>query len=202
MLVSILIPTLIERIDTFTILIKKIQKQIDDHNLNNKVQIISHCDNRTVSLSHKRNSMQKNVKSKYFVHIDDDDDISDDYCVTVCNAIENLTSDVDVITYDQIAYVNTDVFYVKCDLNQSFNLKYIGVHPDNGRKIYIRYPWQWCLWCSKRFKHVYRTDSDTNAREDQNWLKRVQLDYPKTQYNIPKVLHQYNFQNPSMSTCQ
>ena len=200
MLVSILIPTLIERLDKFTYLIKKIQKQIDDNNLNNKVQIISHMDNRTIPLSYKRNLMQKNTKGKYFMHLDDDDDVSDDYCVSVCEAIENLQTDVDVITYDQISYVNTDVFYVKCDLHQDFNLRYIGY--ENSRKVHLRYPWQWCLWNSKRFRHVYRTDSDTNAREDQNWLKRIQLEYPKSQFNIPKILHQYNYQDAAMSTCQ
>ena len=134
------------------------------------------------------------------MHLDDDDDIADDYCSSVCEAIENLVEDVDVITYDQIAYVNTDVFLVKCDLNQTLDLRYIG--SQDSKKVFIRYPWQWCLWNSKRFRHVYRTDSDTNAREDQNFLKRIQLEYPKSQINISKVLHQYNFQDASMSTCQ
>jgi hypothetical protein len=202
MLLTICIPSIIERIDKFSLLIKKLQKQMNEHKLNNKIQIISHVDNRSVPLTYKRNLMQKGVKGKYFIHLDDDDDISDDYCLTVCNTIEYLKKDVDVITYDQICYVNDDIFYIKCDLNQDMNSKYIGVHPVDAKRIFIRYPWQWCLWNTKRFRHVYRTDADTNAREDVNWLKRIQLEYPKTQYNIAKVLHQYNFQDPSLSACQ
>tara|TARA_R110000787_G_scaffold192409_1_gene303995 strand:+ start:820 stop:1428 length:609 start_codon:yes stop_codon:yes gene_type:complete len=202
MLVTICIPSIIERIEKFSILIKKIQKQLDENKLNNKVQIISHVDNRSIPLTYKRNLMQKAVKGKYFIHLDDDDDIADDYCLTVCNTIEYLDKEVDVITYDQKALVGIDIFYVKCDLNQDMNLKYIGIHPGDCKRVYLRYPWQWCLWNSKKFKHIYRTDADTNAREDQNWLKRIKLEYPKTQYNIPKVLHTYNFQDASMSTCQ
>ena len=107
-----------------------------------------------------------------------------------------------MITYDQRAFVGTDIFYVKCDLNQDLNLKYIGIKPSDSKRIYLRYPWQYCLWSSKRFKHIYRTDADTNAREDHNWLKRIKLEYPKTQYNIPKVLHINNFLDASLSTCK
>ena len=197
---SICIPTLVERLNKVTKLIEKIQKQMDDNNLKEYIQIISHLDNRSVPLYKKRNDLQNSCTGKYFIHMDDDDDISDDYVITMYNTIKNLENDVDVITYNQISYVENDIFYVFNDLNCNFNLKYIG-NKDN-KKVFVRFPWQWCAWNTKRFSHIYRSDIDTNAREDQNWLKRVMLEYPKTQCNIPKVLHQYNFKDPSLSTCQ
>ena len=66
---------------------------------------------------------------------------------------------------------------------------------------FYRYPWQYNLW-NERFKTVYRTDSDTNAREDQNWLMKVRLEYPKSMSYIPFIGHTYNFDDPSKSTCQ
>lgn len=196
---SICIPTLVERLDKVSILIKKIQNQIDCHNLKKHIQIISHLDNRSIPLYKKRNNLQKCCSGKYFIHMDDDDDLSDDYIITMYNTIKNLDNEVDVITYNQIAYVENDVFYVFCDLNYDFNLKYIGI--KNNKNVYVRYPWQWCAWNTKRFSHVYRNDDDTILWEDRNWLKRVMLEHPKTQFNISKELHQYNFQDPSKSTC-
>ena len=197
---SICIPTLVERLDKVSILIKKIQNQIDCHNLKKHIQIISHLDNRSIPLYKKRNNLQKCCSGKYFIHMDDDDDLSDDYIITMYNTIKNLDNEVDVITYNQIAYVENDVFYIFCDLNYDFNLKYIGT--KNNKNVYVRYPWQWCAWNTKRFSHVYRNDDDTILWEDRNWLKRVMLEHPKTQFNISKELHQYNFQDPSKSTCQ
>lgn len=197
---SICIPTLVERLDKFTSLIKKIQKQIDENDLKEYIQIISHLDNRSVPLFKKRNDLQDSCNGKYFIHMDDDDDLSDDYIITMYNTIKDLENDVDVITYNQISYVGSDIFYVFNNLKCNFNLKYIGEKDD--KKVFVRFPWQWCAWNTKRFAHIYRSDIDKIVGEDTNWLKRIMLEYPKTQFNIPKILHQYNFQDPSLSTCQ
>jgi hypothetical protein len=196
---SICIPTLVERLDKVSMLINKIQKQIDQYNLKKYIQIISHLDNRSVPLYKKRNNLQKCCSGKYFIHMDDDDDLSEDYIITMYNTIKNLDNEVDIITYNQIAHVENDTFYVVNDLNCDFNLKYIG-NKDN-KKVFVRFPWQWCAWNTKRFAHIYRSDIDTITGEDTNWLRRIMLEYPTTQFNIPKVLHQYNFQDPSLSAC-
>ena len=196
---SICIPTLVERLDKFTNLIKKIQKQIDDNDLKEYIQIISHLDNRSVPLYKKRNDLQNSCTGKYFIHMDDDDDLRDDYIITMYNTIRDLENDVDVITYNQISYVDNDIFYVFNDLNCNLNLRYI-CDKDNI-KVFIRFPWQWCAWNTKRFAHVYRKYENI-VEDDVNWLRKIMLEYPKTQFNIPKVLHQYNFQDPSLSTTQ
>jgi len=54
----------------------------------------------------------------------------------------------------------------------------------------------------EKYKTIYRTDVDTNAREDQNWLKKLKLEYPKHMSYIDRVLHVYNFDDPSNTTCQ
>jgi len=200
-LLSICIPSITERIHTTAILIGKIQKQIDDNKLNKYIQLVCHMDNRSVPLIYKRNTLQSKSRGKYFVHLDDDDDVSDDYVKDIYNTIMDLKTDVDVITYNQLALVENDKFYVMCDIKSSMNLDYLGVNPNDSLRVFKRFPWQWCAW-HQRFNSVYRSDIDTNAKEDVNWLNRVKLEYPKTQKNIPKTLHIYNFQDPTKSSCQ
>jgi len=210
MLISILIPTLLERQDIFNKMVSGLYEQIKKNKLEDKVEIISICDNRTVKLSDKRNTLQKLANGKYFTHLDDDDELSDDYCKVMVEYIENDVkeqNDVepDIIGYDQICYVGEDIFIVKPSLNYDFRLQEApyGMPSRKKYKEYMRYPWQFLLWRTDRFGKVYRTDSDTNAREDQNWLKKVTLEYPLSMsYKRDYIGHKYNFQDPNNTTCQ
>jgi hypothetical protein len=202
-LVSILIPTLFERQEKCGRLLMDLYKQIKDNNLEDLVEVISMNDNRSVKLYEKRNTMQKLARGKYFLHHDDDDILVSDFCKTVVDFIQKMDEEVDVINIEQKAFVGTDIFVVKSDLNEGLDLRLAPRHQPPGPNIYKRYSWQWSLWNRKRFQHVMRSDIDTNAREDQNWLKRVSLEYPKTQAHIEgKILHEYHFEDPSESTCQ
>ena len=123
MLISILIPTLLERQDVFNKLVSGLYKQIKDNKLEDKVEVISICDNRSVKLSDKRNTLQKLANGKFFTHLDDDDKLSDDYCKVMADFIENniLRTDLpDIIGYDQICYVGDDIFVVKPSMNHRF----------------------------------------------------------------------------------
>lgn len=209
MLVSILIPTLLERSSVFTPKLEGLYKQIKDNNLEEKVEIIVMCDNRTMKLSEKRNTMQKLARGKYFTHLDDDDNFTDDYCKKVVEHIEDIPTFrndyPDIIGYDQKCFVKDDIFVLKPSLNHGSRMEEApaGVKHPYDFPVYYRTPWQWCLWNRERFQHVWRTDSDTNAREDQNWLKRVHLDYPKSMSVIENWIgHEYHFEDPSLSTCQ
>ena len=201
MLVSILIPTLLERCSTFIPMVEDLYRQIKDNDLSDKIEIISICDNRSVKLSEKRNKLQKMAKGKYFTHLDDDDNFTEDYCIKVIEHIESLEKDVDIIGYNQLAYVKDDMFVVKS--SPHFGLK-LEESPESAKykdyKTFYRTPWQWCLFNRERFGKVYRTDIDPNAIED--WLKKVQLEYPKTSINIDFIGHEYHFEDPSKSTCQ
>lgn len=212
MLVSILIPTLFERLSTYTPMVEDLYKQIKDNNLQDKVEVISICDNRTVPLSVKRNMMQKMAKGLYFTHLDDDDNFTSDYCVKIVEHIEGLSTHrtdlPDIIAYDQKCFVKDDIFIVKPSLNHGMKLEYVPWNVPKGEgceniKTFYRTPWQWALWNRKRFGFVYRSDSDTNAREDQNWLKKVHLEYPKSMSVLENWIgHEYHYEDPSKTTCQ
>jgi hypothetical protein len=200
-LISILVPTLIERRQKFNFMIEKLYRQIETHNLQDKIEIISICDDRSIPLSVKRNRMQDMSSGTYFTHLDDDDNFTDNYCKSVIDHIENnLTDLVDVITYDQLCFVQNSKFIVKQKIDHPMNLVRVGNHQN--LPVFNRYPWQYCLWNSKKYKKVWRTDSDTNAREDQNWLNRIQLEYPESQSNIDFIGHEYHYEDPSQTTCQ
>ena len=135
MLVSILIPTLVERKGKFLELLHGLERQINKHNLKEKVEIISICDNRTIKLSDKRNMLQKLSNGKYFVALDDDDELTHNYCKTVVDFIEKMKEDVDVITYDQKAFVCDTEFIVKSSLDYPMNLIPCGNQLDADGKI-------------------------------------------------------------------
>jgi hypothetical protein len=202
-LVSILIPTLIERKSVFNELIDSIHKQIKQGGYEKKVEIVSICDDRSIPLSMKRNMMQKMCSGKYFMHLDDDDELDEYFCESVVKHIEDLpifqTNEPDCIGFNQLAKVRGDRFIVIPHIKSNFNLN--PAPKKNGYPAYYRYPWQYNLW-NEKYKRIYRTDVDTNAREDQNWLKKITLEYPKHMSYIDRVLHYYNFDDPSKTTCQ
>jgi len=210
MLISVLIPTISERGEQFEKMSNKLYTQIKANQFEKKVEIISIADNRTIPLSVKRNMMQKMSSGKYFMHLDDDDELTDNFLKRVVNHIESLDPNKyqDIIGYNQLAKVSGKRFIVKPHMEAGLSLIPCGnqLNPDMSvRKDilpeFYRYPWQFNLWHEK-FKKVYRTDSDTNAKEDTNWLKKVQLEHPKTMSYIDFIGHVYNFDDPNLSSCQ
>jgi len=209
-LVSILIPTLFERQEKCSKLLMNLYDQIKKNKLEDLIEVISINDNRNLRLCDKRNKMQKMAQGKFFMHHDDDDTLSSDFCKTVIDFIQKMSDEVDVINIEQKAFIQANrkngplnIFVVKSDLRETMELREIGCADKNNERVYKRFPWQWCLWNRKRFQHVMRSDIDNNSHEDQNWLKRIQLEYPKTQAWIEdKILHEYHFEDASLSTCQ
>lgn len=103
MKLSILIPTITERELSFKFIKNKLEQQINSLNSECKVEILSICDNRELTIGEKRNMLIKNAKGKYVCFIDDDDDVSGQYVKLILDAIR---SDVDcvgmngIITFD------------------------------------------------------------------------------------------------------
>jgi len=211
-LISFLIPTMRERCQKFKSLTDKIFIQIEDNNLEEEVEVLSIYDNRNIRLCDKRNMLQKLSTGMYFIHLDDDDRVADDYCITIVNEIKELikiSSIPDCIMYNQMCEVNGKFFIVRTNPRSNMALNKCGnVYQmnDGNIPVYERIPWQYHLWNKAKFSHIYRTDVDTNAREDQNWLKKIYLEYPQTFHQIDKILHYYYFDangtGENKTTCQ
>tara|TARA_R110000744_G_scaffold1516_1_gene5375 strand:+ start:1510 stop:2157 length:648 start_codon:yes stop_codon:yes gene_type:complete len=212
-LISILIPTLIERKNEYRIMLHNLYRQVEKHNLKEKVEIISICDDRSISLCEKRNTLQKLCSGKYFMHLDDDDELSCDYCKTIIDHIEGLNEDYDIIGYNQLAKVSGKRFIVKPNIHAGLSLTASGNQYNRNMILnneipeFFRYPWQFNLWHEK-FKNVYRTESDSpspdkpHMYEDLNWVKKLQLEHPKNMSYCDFIGHTYNFDDPSKTTSQ
>jgi len=87
-LLSLLIPTLQNRTELFSKLLKEINNQIANLNAEGKVQVCSLSDNRQMSIGDKRNRLMAMATGKYIAFIDDDDTIHRDYLKHVLRALE------------------------------------------------------------------------------------------------------------------
>ena len=87
-LLSVLIPTLEERADTFLALELSLLEQIEDSGLVGVVEVIGHCDNREHTTGHKRNCLMQWAKGEYVAFVDDDDEVHQSYCRFIVSALE------------------------------------------------------------------------------------------------------------------
>jgi glycosyltransferase involved in cell wall biosynthesis len=185
---SILIPAIPERLALLKPLVAKLNKQIGDK----PVELLVVVDNKKRPLGHKRNLMMDSCQGKFLTHLDDDDDVSDDYIETI---LASLQDDTDVLTFNSRSDLGDDMpFTVHCGLkheNEQTNItkKRLpnGVEVDTREDI-KRAPWHWCVW---------RTEIARQGRfptefmgEDWIWLQQV-IPLCKVETNVPKTLHFY-----------
>lgn len=115
MKLSICIPTVVGREEYFAKLYAKLDLQRKLSNLSGDVEIIYEKDNKEISIGKKRNNLYNRAKGLYSVHIDDDDDIVDDYIETIYH---ELTGE-DTIGYVERCIINGSVQYSK--ISAEFN---------------------------------------------------------------------------------
>ncbi len=100
---SILICTLEERKDSFNKLYNTLQAQIKENMLDNKIEVLSHSDNREMTVGCKRNLLLNQSKGEYTCYIDDDDDIHPNYIKMI---YEKLQKKPDCVSLTGIVTVN------------------------------------------------------------------------------------------------
>ena len=183
-LLTILIPSIIERNENLKRLLRRLNEKDQD------VQICCYIDNKKQSIGEKRNILLSMIQSEYFTFLDDDDDIEDDYFAYVLETIKNVNG-VDVITFKQGCFKegqDTPCFVVDADMTNGCNEPI----PLEGpwKKEYKRLCWHWCVFRTEVFGKIKFENS--SYYEDIVWLRQV---YPliKTQYKINNVLHRYKF---------
>lgn len=162
-LLSVLIPSIPERLPSMTRLLENLRHQDDP-----RLEVLVMLDNRRRILGLKRNAMQDAAQGKFFCHLDDDDNVSEDFVSTLLPACE---ADVDLIAFD-----------ATCSLNGSPEFRVVtGVdfpneqprHLYGGRYSDIRrQPWQWCAWRKERFSGCRHPDYHHGA-EDAIWLQQA-----------------------------
>ena len=181
MLLSILIPTLPDRINQYTELINCINIQRKQLNCFDKVQIIADDRDRSVPTGTKRNSLINKAEGLYTVFIDDDDKLPLFYIYEVLKAIE---LNPDVITFKGYMTTNSVCrkdFVIK--LNESY---------EERKGVYYRYPNHLCPMKRELIKGV--KFEDITYLEDIKWATKIkELKLLKSEFHINKEMYHYDY---------
>jgi len=178
---SILIPTIPERIKVLSKLYDKLLLQVGERA---DVEILSFCDNKKRSIGYKRDALVQCANGKYCVFVDDDDDVSIDY---VSEIIKRTDKDYDVIMFNTMSYLDGKPCKIRVSLdvvNEEVELVN-GKYKDCNRQPFHTSVWRTEIAKSERF-------ADVGYGEDWDWAKRL---IPKVEsyVKIDKFLHIYKF---------
>lgn len=183
---SILIPSIFERSESFNSLVSNLKAQINSCGFDNSVSIISLIDKRgDMSVGNKRNSLIEMAKSEYIVFVDDDDVPSNDYVLELMTAIQ---SNADVIPIN--GFMTTNGGY-RAYWEMGINLPYDTIKL-NGKISYRRFPNH--IACMKRELILPYKFKDISFGEDYEWAKRLNDNKVfKTEHRITKPIYHYVF---------
>jgi len=181
---SILILTLPTRIDSYSNLIKMLNQQVIENNLIHRVQILSLCDTKEISVGEKRNILLNKSIGRYVCFIDDDDIIAPHYLLKIINAIQ---SNADVITFCGD--------YVENTLITPFSISLVHRGNFNHPNIFYRLPNHLCP--VKREIALSCQFSNKNFGEDSDYSERIN-NYLKNEFHIQDKLYFYIY-NPNTS---
>lgn len=184
-LLSILIASIDERAAQFGVLLTDLIAQAQGL----PVEILSHIDNRQLSIGRKRGELYNHAAGQFAVSIDDDDDVAGNYVSEICKVIADHL--------EQGKPLDCIGFYIECRNYPSVGKTKLAIvsnsvprwHEDK-EKIY-RTPYQ---------KNPIRTDiakaagfPDLRFGEDYQFSLRLQRQRRlKTEYFIGSTLYFYN----------
>ncbi len=179
---SILICTLQARETAFQQLFKKLENQIKQANLQDKVEIIYFSDNRENSIGYKRNKLLQKSQGKYTCFIDDDDNINENYIQII---YEKLQENPDCVSLKGII-----TFDGKNPCPFTHSLTYDHWFKDNNG--YYRPPNH--LNPIKRDIAIQFIFPETNWHEDRHWSHAlVRSGLLKKEVTIEEPLYFYNY---------
>jgi glycosyltransferase involved in cell wall biosynthesis len=178
MILSILVPTTIERSKVFNRLLHEIKRQIKP--FKKQIEILSLCDNKEMTIGEKRNKLYQMAKGKYSWQIDDDDWIHPDAIEKIMKAVEN---DSDCITFSEVV-----IFDGKRLENSNFSLKYVDWADNQDGYNHVRIPF---------FKTPIKTEicrlvavKDIRFAEDHEFARSINP-LLKTETHIDDYLYWY-----------
>jgi len=91
-LLTIMLPTTIDRKDIFCHLLEEIKKQISENKYEDIIEIVIDEDNKEKSIGKKRQDLLERAIGKYVVGIDSDDWISEDYLNCIVTSLKENPS--------------------------------------------------------------------------------------------------------------
>ena len=177
---SILILTLPTRIDCYSNLIKKLNQQVIENNLIHRVQILTICDSKEISVGEKRNILLNQSCGKYICFIDDDDEVAPNYLISILNSIDKSNADVITFCGD----------YVENSQRTPFSISSVHRGNFNATNMFYRLPNHLCP--AKRELALSCMFTDKNFGEDSDYAEKINL-LVKNEYHIKEKLYFYLF---------
>jgi hypothetical protein len=180
MQLSILIPSIPSRWDRARKLYTKISAMCEGKD----IEVLLFMDNKKRTVGGKRDALVQMSKGKYFMFVDDDDDL-----VSVDEIYQATFQDVDVITFKQLCK-NKD----KTSFLVTFGIGNKNETNETQRNsgIYLdckRPPYHICAWNQKFKVHRY---PEISYGEDWVWVQKC-LPEANTEVFIDKILHRYDY---------
>lgn len=192
-LLSILIPTIVEREESFLKLKTFLEEQIVKAGLESIIEILYLSDNRQYPIGTKRNVLINAAKGNYIVFIDDDDWVSEDYVISIYEA---LTSSEDI---DCVGIQGLLLFQGKQERIFKHSIKYTKYSDDS--RFYYRPPNH--ISPIKRDIAIKYSFADVNIGEDTDWAMRLCKDQVlKKEVMIDTKILYYYFFDPNKSATQ
>lgn len=183
-LLSILIPSVVERLECLTNIVRKINQQI----AGGPVEVLVCLENKKRTTGRKRNELIEQAQGKFVVFVDDDDTLSDDYVSQLLTHIKE-NPEADCIVFDVMVNIVNQKRKKLCKYGIEY--KY-GQNPN----FYTRKPNH--LMCYRKSiaeSHKYKNIS---YKEDDEWGERACKNI-KNQIRIDKVLYTYDYRHKPMS---
>ena len=183
---SILILTLPTRIDSYATLIKSLNQQVIENNLINRVQILTLCDTKEISVGEKRNILLNKSCGRYVCFIDDDDVIAPNYLIKIISA---LSSDADVVTFCGD--------YMENGIRTEFSISMVHRGNFNHPNMFYRLPNHLCP--VKREIALSCQFTDKNYGEDSDYAEKIN-NYIKNEFHIQDKLYFYMYDSNTSQT--
>lgn len=190
MILSILITTIPERQVMFQTLLQCIEKQIQECNAANKVEVLYDASPRgMMTTGSKRNLLLEKASGKYFWFIDDDDMILPGAVDAILNAAE---TDCDVMAINGIMTTdgkNQKQWFIALQNPYEANI-------SDGKEIYLRYPNHITPMKTNLVHHIQFPDKSNF--EDKAWadlVKASRLLKTETKIEIPVYHYRYSHFN-------
>jgi glycosyltransferase involved in cell wall biosynthesis len=183
---SILILTLPTRIDSYATLIKSLNQQVIENNLINRVQILTLCDTKEISVGEKRNILLNKSCGRYVCFIDDDDVIAPNYLIKIISA---LSSNADVITFCGD--------YMENSIRTEFSISMVHRGNFNHPNMFYRLPNHLCP--VKREIALSCQFTDKNYGEDSDYAEKIN-NYIKNEFHIQDKLYFYMYDSNTSQT--